>query len=74
MFHHGRFSRDISINANYLAVFKYVRDKNQFTYSPHRYIPKTATDCVRAISTLREDRMVICCSISHRTRTIFFDF
>jgi hypothetical protein len=32
LFHQGRFSRDISLKAKYLFVFKKVRDKNQFAY------------------------------------------
>jgi len=32
LFHQGRFSRDISLNTNYLVVLKNVREKNQFAY------------------------------------------
>jgi hypothetical protein len=32
LFHQGRFSRDISLNAKYLFVFNNVRDENQFAY------------------------------------------
>jgi hypothetical protein len=32
LFHQGRFSRDISLYAKYIVVFKNVRDKRQFEY------------------------------------------
>jgi len=66
LFHQGRFSRDISLNAKYLVVF--------VLNSPETFILKKATDCMRLFSTLREGRTVTCCTISHRIRMIVFHF
>jgi hypothetical protein len=40
LFHQARFSRDISLNAKYLVVFKNVRDKNQFAYLARQVYPE----------------------------------
>jgi hypothetical protein len=40
VFHQGRFSRDISLNAKYLVVLKNVRDKNQFAYLAKQVYPE----------------------------------
>jgi hypothetical protein len=40
VFHQGRFSRYISLNANYNFVFKNVRDKNQFAYLARLVYPE----------------------------------
>jgi hypothetical protein len=73
LFHRGRPSRDISLNAKYLVVFKIVRDKNQFAYLPDKCIPKTATVCSRDSSTPREGHTVTYCSNSHKTRMMVLD-
>jgi hypothetical protein len=40
LFHQGRFSRDISLNAKYLVVFKNVRENNQFAYLAKQVYPE----------------------------------
>lgn len=40
LFHQGRFSKDISLNAKYLVVFKNVRDKIQFAYLGRQVYPE----------------------------------
>ena len=40
LFHQGKFSRDISLNAKYIVVFKSVRDKNQFLYLAKQVYPE----------------------------------
>jgi hypothetical protein len=40
LFHQRRFSRDISLNAQYLVVFKNVRDKNQFADLARKVYPE----------------------------------
>jgi hypothetical protein len=40
LFHQGRFSRAISLNAKYIVVFKNVRDKNQFAYLARQVYPE----------------------------------
>jgi hypothetical protein len=40
LFHQGRFSRDISLNAKYIVLFKNVRDKNHFAYLARQVYPE----------------------------------
>jgi hypothetical protein len=40
VFHEGRFSRDISLNARCLVVFKNVRDRNEFAYPARHVYPE----------------------------------
>jgi hypothetical protein len=40
LFHRGRFSTDISLNAKHLVVFKNVRDENQFAYLARQVYPE----------------------------------
>jgi hypothetical protein len=61
LFLQGRFSRDISLNANYLLVFKNCVTRISLPTSPDRCIPKTETGCTRATSTLREGSTITCC-------------
>ena len=43
LFHQGRFSRDISLNAHYIVAMKNVRDKKQFIYLAGQVYPE---DCL----------------------------
>jgi len=40
LFHHGRYCRDISLNAKYLVALKNVRNKKQFTYLAQQVYPE----------------------------------
>ena len=42
LFHQSRFSRDISLNAKYIVIFKSVRDKNQFMYLARQVYPENS--------------------------------
>jgi hypothetical protein len=52
----------VSLNANFLVVFRTVLERAPT--SPFKCTPKTAVDCLRATSTLREGSKVTCCSIA----------
>ena len=43
LFHQGRYSRDISLNAEYLVLLKNVRDKKQFTLLERQVYPENST-------------------------------
>ena len=43
LFHQSRFSRDISLNAKYIVIFKSVRDKNQFMYLARQVYPENSS-------------------------------
>jgi len=61
LFHQGRFSRDILLNAKYLVVLKKTCvTRISLPTSPDKCTLKTATGCTRATSTLRKPRMVNC--------------
>jgi len=40
LFHHGRFCRDISLNAHYIVALKKVGDKKQFMYLADKAYPE----------------------------------
>lgn len=40
IFYKGKFCRDISLNSNYIAVFKNPRDKSQFSYLARQIYPE----------------------------------
>ena len=40
LFHHGRFCRDVSLNAHYIVALKTVRDKKQFMYLDSQVYPE----------------------------------
>jgi ABC-type lipoprotein export system ATPase subunit len=61
LFYQLRFSRDISLKAMSLVVLKPCVTRISLPTSPDRCIPKTATGCTRATSTLCEGRTVTCC-------------
>ena len=42
LFHQGRCSRDISLDAKYLVIYKNVRDKNQFAYLVRQVYPENS--------------------------------
>ena len=42
LFHQSRFSRDISLNAKYIVIFKSIRDKNQFMYLARQVYPENS--------------------------------
>jgi len=46
LFHQVRYCRDISLNAKYLILLKYVRDKNQYMFlARHVYAENSASLC-----------------------------
>lgn len=47
LFHQGRYSRDISLNAKYIVIFKSVRDKNQFMYLARQVYPEDSHSLYR---------------------------
>jgi len=48
LFHQGRYSREISLNAKYLVVLKKVRDKNQFFHLGTQVYPEDSDGMFRA--------------------------
>ena len=40
VFHHGRYNRDISLNAQYVVALKNVRDKTLFMYLANQFYPE----------------------------------
>jgi len=56
LFHQDTNSRDISLNAKYLVLFKNVRDKKQFLYLHVKGIPKTVTASKTHIGTRHVSR------------------
>jgi len=49
IFHHGRYYRDISVNAKYLVLLKNVRAKNHFIFSTVKFTLKTVLFSTRPI-------------------------
>ena len=39
MFHQGKYYRDISLNATYIVLLKYVRDREQFSHLARQIQP-----------------------------------
>jgi hypothetical protein len=39
LFHQGKYCRDISLNAKYIVVLKYVRDREQFSHLARQVLP-----------------------------------
>ena len=48
VFHQGRYYRDISLNAEYLVLFKNVRDKNRFVYLARQVYPEDSDSLYKA--------------------------
>lgn len=47
IFHQSRYSRDISLNAKYMVIFKNPRDKSQFNHLARQIYPENPTELQR---------------------------
>jgi hypothetical protein len=48
LFHQGKHCRDISLNAKYFVLLKYVRDTNQFTHLALQVYPENSWSLYKA--------------------------